>query len=131
MSMILINSSWQGGKTFKMIPSSADCPYVECIYDPNLKVLAIVGNIKKDVFHMVAKLNDDGDEIMRKSPGRKGVPYKQERKLLETYQEYYLEERTDIEYFIKAVAENADSFDYQMYLDMVPQDSDMPLTVSE
>jgi hypothetical protein len=131
MSMILINSSWQGGKTFKMIPSSADCPYVECIYDPNLKVLAIVGNIKKDVFHMVAKLNDDGDEIMRKSPGRKGVPYKQERKLLETYQEYYLEERSDIEYFVKAVADNADSFDYQMYLDMVPQDPDMPLTVSE
>jgi len=131
MSMILINSSWQGGKTFKMIPSSADCPYVECIYDPNLKVLAIVGNIKKDVFHMVAKLNDDGDEIMRKSPGRKGVPYKQERKLLETYQEYYLEERSDIEYFVKAVADNVDSFDYQMYLDMVPQDPDMPLTVSE
>jgi hypothetical protein len=131
MSMILINSSWQGGKTFKMIPSSTDCPYVECIYDPNLKVLAIVGNIKKDVFHMVAKLNDDGDEVMRKSPGRKGVPYKQERKLLETYQEYYLEERSDIEYFIKAIADNADSFDYQMYLDMVPQDPDMPLTISE
>ena len=131
MSMILINSSWQGGKTFKMIPSSIDCPYVEFIYDPNLKVLAIVGNIKKDVFHMVAKLNDDGDEVMRKSPGRKGVPYKQERKLLETYQEYYLEERSDIEHFVKAIADNADSFDYQMYLDMVPQDPDIPLTVSE
>lgn len=131
MNMILINSSWQEGKTFKMIPSSIDCPYVECIYDPNLKVLAIVGNIKKDVFHMVPRLNDDGDEIMRKAAGKRGVPFKQERKLLETYQEYYLEDRMDIEYFIKAVAENADTFDYVGYLDMVPkEDPQMPFPIA-
>jgi hypothetical protein len=118
--MLLISSSWKEGKTFKMIPLSKDCPYVECIYDPQLQVLAIIGTTTKDTFHMVPKIDVNGDYEKRKSPAANGNPYKEERKLLETFQEYYLEERAEIEEFVKRWAANHEAFDYKQYLDMVP-----------
>ena len=121
-NMMLTTSTWKEGKTFKMIPTSAECPYVECIYDPAMKVLAVIGNIKKDIFHMMPKLDPNGDPEARKTPGRDGVPYKQERRTIETFQEYYLEERSDIEGFIKHFAINADTYDYTLYLNMEAQD---------
>ena len=120
MNMLLISSTWKEGKTFKMIPTTADCPYVECIYDPQLQVLAVIGVTTKDTFHMVPKMDANGDYEKRKTPAVNGNPYKEERKLLETFQEYYLEERSEIEDFIKRFAVNADSFNYTSYLDMVP-----------
>jgi len=124
-NMMLTTSTWKEGKTFKMIPTTGDCPYVECIYDPAMKVLAVIGNIKKDIFHMMPKLDANGDPEARKTPGRDGVPYKQERRTIETFQEYYLEDRSDIEGFIKHFAINADTYDYTLYLNMeaeeVPQ----------
>lgn len=118
-NMMLITSTWKEGKTFKMIPADIECPYVECIYDPAMKVLAVIGDIKKDIFHMMPKLDLNGDPEARKTPGRDGVPYKQERRTIETFQEYYLEDRSDIEFFIKHFAMNADTYDYSLYLDMV------------
>jgi len=122
--MLLISSSWKEGKTFKMIPTTKDCPFVECIYDTQLQVLAIIGTITKDTFHMVPKMDANGDYEKRKVPAANGNPFKEERKLLETFQEYYLEERTDIENFIKMFAVNAESFNYTQYLDIVP--AEMP-----
>jgi len=118
-NMMLTTSTWKEGKTFKMIPTTGDCPYVECIYDPQMKVLAVIGNIKKDIFHMMPKLDANGDPEMRKTPGRDGSPMKQERRTIETFQEYYLEERAEIESFIKHFATNSDTYDYTTYLDMV------------
>ena len=118
-NMMLITSTWKEGKTFKMIPTDIECPYVECIYDPQMKVLAVIGDIKKDIFHMMPKLDPNGDPEMRKTPGRDGSPMKQERRTIETFQEYYLEERAEIEEFIKKFADNASTYDYTSYLDMV------------
>jgi len=130
-NMMLITSSWKNGKTFKLIPTTADCPYVEAIYDTNMKVLAAIGAVKKDIFHMMPKLDPNGDAEMRKSPGRDGSPIKQERRTIETFQEYYLEERADIERFINHFAVNAGTYDFQTYLDMEPVEESMPDFPSE
>ncbi|NDG29751.1 hypothetical protein EB118_06615 [bacterium] len=122
-NMMLITSTWKDGKTFKMIPTTADCPFVECIFDPQIKVLAVISRNKKDQFHMITKLDSNGDPEKRKTPGRNGNPYKEERRALETYQEYYIEEKSEIEDFIKHFASNADSYDYAVYLNMVPAET--------
>jgi hypothetical protein len=68
---------------------------------------------------------------MRKTAARDGSPIKQERRTIETFQEYYLEERADIEAFIKHFATNASTYDFSTYLDMVPVDEPMPDFPSE
>ncbi|NDC95675.1 hypothetical protein EB077_10260 [bacterium] len=72
---------------------------------------------------MITKLDSNGDPEKRKTPGRNGNPYKEERRALETYQEYYIEEKSEIEDFIKHFASNADSYDYAVYLNMVPAET--------
>jgi hypothetical protein len=130
-NMMLITSTWKNGKTFKLIPTTADCPYVEAIYDTNMKVLAAIGAVKKDIFHMMPKLDPNGDPEMRKTAARDGSPIKQERRTIETFQEYYLEDRADIESFIKHFATNASAYDFSTYLDMVPVEEAMPDFPSE
>lgn len=113
---MLITSTWKNSKTFRLIPTTEDCPFVECIFDPQLKVLAIVGKNKKDTFHMLPKLDANGDPEMRKAP-KADKMVKEERRTLETYQEYYLESLEDTKNFINYFAVNGDSFDYNQYME--------------
>lgn len=127
-SMRLITSSWGPAKTFKMIPVTKDCPYNECIFDVNSKVLAIIGKESKESFHMLPKLNEVGD-VQRLKIGKKenGKDYAEERKVLVTFYEYYIEVKEEIVDFIMNVAENAESFDFQQYIDMeVPKEGMIP-----
>lgn len=125
-SMLLITSSWGPKKTFKMIPATPDAIYNEAIYDVDSKVLAVIGKEKKESMHMVAKLNEWGDPQMMKIGKRSnGKEYAEERKTLETFYEYYIESAEDIVNFIKLVAVNADSFDFDQYLKAV---TDAPKT---
>jgi len=103
-----------------MIPTDAECPYVECIFDADMKVLAVIGAVQKDIFHMMPKLDANGDIEMRKTPSRDGKPYKEERRTIETFQEYYLEDVSEIESFIKMFAINADTYNYSQYLTAAP-----------
>ena len=119
-NMLLTTSSWKEGKTFKMIPTSPDCPFVECIYDQQVQVLAVIGTHKKDTFHMLTKLDPNGDPETRKTPARNGNPFKEERRSVETFQEYYIEDLNEIREFIKAFAINADTYDYEKYLNITP-----------
>lgn len=118
--MMLITSSWKNGRTFKMIPTTDDCPYVECIFDPQLKILAVIGKNKKETFHMVPRLDANGDPELRKSPKSPDKIAKEERRTLETYQEYYLEEVSEVGKFVEHFAVNADTFDYKQYLNATP-----------
>jgi len=115
---MLTTSTWKGGKTFKMIPTTADCPYVECIYDVGFKILAIVGKSSKETFHMVEKLDDNGDPVTKKTATKGQDPFKRERRALETYQEYYIEEKEEIISFVKSFAENAGTFDFMKFINM-------------
>ena len=117
-SMMLVTSSWGNDKTFKLIPITPECPYNECIFDVSSKVLAVIGKEKKESFHMMPKLSDDGDVLHLKIGKRpNGKDYKEERKTLATFYEYYVEKEDEIKDFINMFAVNADSFDYNEYVD--------------
>lgn len=117
-TMMLITSSWGSKKTFKMIPASVDAIYNEVIFDPDSKTLAIIGKEKKESMHMVAKLNEWGDITPMKIGKRNnGKDYAEERKTLETFYEYYVEDANEVKEFVKASAINADSFNFIQYID--------------
>jgi hypothetical protein len=127
-SMRIITSSWGPAKTFKMIPTTKECPYNECIFDVNTKVLAIISKESKESFHMMPKLNDVGD-IQRLKIGKKenGKDYAEERRALVTFYEYYIEDKAEIIDFVMSVGENAESFDFQQYINLeIPKEGMMP-----
>lgn len=115
---MLVTGSWGNNKTFKLIPITPDCPYNEAIFDRDSKVLALIGKEKKQSMHMVAKLDDNGD-VKRMKIGRRdnGKDYAEERKTLETYYEYYIENPEEIKEVINQFAVNANTFDYNQYLE--------------
>jgi len=111
--MMLVESTWQDTKTFKMIPVSNDCPYVECIYDPTSKVFVIISKVTKTSLHMLPKLDDYGKAVS----GNRGA--KQERRALDTFQEYYIEEKDSIIDVINLFAVNAKKFDVTKFINKV------------
>ena len=108
---MVIKSDWNGQPTFKMIPLSKDCPYLEGIYDSQSKVLALIGITRKNVFHMLPKLDDNGDVVPRKTRTEGAKAHKEERRTIETFQEYYLIDADDIKAFVKMFATNPDAAD--------------------
>lgn len=115
---MLVTGSWGNTKTFKMIPVTPECPYNEAIFDRDSKVLALIGKEKKQSMHMVAKLDDNGD-VKRMKIGRRegGKDYAEERKTLETYYEYYIENPDEVKSIVDMLAVNADRFDYVQYME--------------
>lgn len=117
-SMMLVTGSWGNTKTFKMIPVTPECPFNEAIFDRDSKVLALIGKEKKQSLHMVAKLDDNGD-VKRMKIGRRdnGKDFAEERKTLETYYEYYIENPEEIMSLVDLFAINADTFDFTQYME--------------
>lgn len=117
-SMMLITSSWGSNKTFKMIPATPDCVYNEAIFDLDSKVLALISKEKKESLHMVAKVNEWGDVVPMKIGKRSnGKDYAEERKSLETFYEYYVEDVKEIKDIVSRLAVNADTFDYTSFIE--------------
>ena len=108
--MMLVQATWQEQQTFRMIPITDNCPYVECIFDPGTKVFVIISKIKKSSLHMLPKLDEYGQAIS----GAKGM--KQERHKIEVFQEFYVEDASAIEELIKTFAVNAKKFDYKKFM---------------
>ena len=100
------------------MPVTNDCPYIEAIFNPMGKVLALIGTKKKDVFHMVERLDENGDPRMRKGKPNKEEPYQKQRISIESYSEYYISDYGEIEDFLENFAVNHDTFDYKAFLDM-------------
>ena len=114
-NMILINApDFQSmAKAFKMIPITNDCPYVECMYSAKDNVMAVITKTMKQSYHMVAKLDDNGDPIRTKNKRPNGKEYKEERRLVDTFSEFYLLTPEEINGFIESFAVNAKTFDYK------------------
>jgi hypothetical protein len=118
-SMLLVTSSWGQFKTFKMIPISKECPYNECIYDVQSKVLAIIGKESKESFHMLPKLTDQGDvQYLKIGKRNNGKDYAEERKALVTLYEYYVEDVEEVKNFVSMFSVNSDTFNIQQYIDL-------------
>ena len=110
-NMMLVNSTFRNAKSFTLIPVSNDSPYVEAMFDPASGILAVISKVMKQSYHMVPKLGDNGEPMRLKTPNpQTGKTVKEERRLVDTFSEFYLSDRADIDTFIHTFAVNADHF---------------------
>ncbi len=115
-NMMLVNSSFRNAKSFTLIPVSLDSPYTEAMFDPASGILAVISKVMKQSYHMVPKLDDDGQPMRLKTPNKQtGKTHKEERRLVDTFSEFYLSDRADIETFIHMFAINADNFNVEEF----------------
>jgi len=117
-NMIIVNApDFQSmEKSFKLVPITLDCPYVECLFSAKDKVLAVISKTMKQTYHMVPKLDDNGDQVPVKGKRPHGKPpYKEERRLVDTFSEFYLMTPDEINGFIESFAVNAKEFDYKSF----------------
>jgi hypothetical protein len=109
-SMMLVQATWQDKQTFRLIPISDSCPYVECIFDPGTKVFVIISKIKRTSLQMLPKLDEYGQPIA----GSKG--HREERHKLEVFQEFYIEDKIAVKDLLHLFAVNAKTFDYEAFM---------------
>ena len=115
-NMMLVNSTFRNAKSFTLIPVSLDSPYTEAMFDPASGILAVISKVMKQSYHMVPKLDDDGQPMRLKAPNKQtGKTHKEERRLVDTFSEFYLSDKKDIEDFINIFAINASSYDYKQF----------------
>jgi len=62
-NMMLVASEWNGKPSFRTVPMTADCPYVECIFDPESKVFVVISKTKRNTLQMLPKLDEYGQPI--------------------------------------------------------------------
>ena len=118
-NMMLVNSAFRNAKSFTLIPVSNDSPYVEAMFDPSSGLLAVISKVMKQSYHMVPKLDDTGQPVRLKTPNQQtGKTHKEERRLVDTFSEFYLQDKDDIELFINMFAINAEQFDYNSFLNV-------------
>jgi len=118
-NMMLISSAFRNAKSFSLLPVSNDSPYVEAMFDPASGILAVISKVVKNSFHMIPKLDDDGQPMRLKTPNQQtGKTVKEQRVQMETFSEFYISDKADIETFIQLFAINASSFDYKQYLEV-------------
>jgi hypothetical protein len=115
-NMMLVNSSFRGMKSYSLIPVSLDCPYVETMYDPSSGMMAVITKQKKESFHMVPKLDEEGQPMRLKKPNTQtGKTVKEVRVKVETFSEFYITDKEDLDNFITLFAINSLDFDYKAF----------------
>lgn len=105
-NMLLISSLFKGDDSFSMIPVTDDCPYAEILFDPSNKLLVVISKLKKQVLHMVPRLDESGNPMKDKLQ-----KFKEQRIQIETFNEIYIMKKEEIINFISNFAVNKD-FDY-------------------
>lgn len=115
-SMLAISSVWGNNKTFRLMPVSADCPYLECIYDPESKILVVISKMHKQSYHMLPALDDNGDPMPPKKARQNNKNIREERRLVDTYQEYYIIVNEEIYAFLNSVVVNKD-YDFKTFVE--------------
>jgi hypothetical protein len=118
-SMMLVQATWQDKQTFRLIPISESCPYVECIFDPGTKVFVIISKIKRTSLQMLPKLDEYGQPIA----GNKG--HREERHKLEVFQEFYIEDKIAVKDLLHLFAINAKTFDFEAFIS--EKEEDLPV----
>jgi hypothetical protein len=118
-NMMLVKSVFRNVNSFTLIPVSLDSPYTEAMFDPASGILAVISKVMKQSYHMVPKLDDNGDPQRLKTPNQQtGKTVKEERRLVDTFSEFYLNDKADIETFIHMFAVNATEFDYTQFMNI-------------
>lgn len=131
-NMLIVSTYWGEAKSFKLIPVTNDCPYLEVMYDSTTGLLAVISKSKKQVFHNVPKIDDNGDMIYMKMGKREnGKNYKEERRTIETFQEYYLIEESEIIDFVNTFGVNSDEFNYMVYVEATRKKANSDIVMPE
>ena len=111
-SMMLIKSAFGSMKSFKLIPITNDCPFVECLFSPSEKIMVVISKFMKNAYHMVPKLDDNGDQVPVKGrPRPNGKDFREERRAMDTCSEHYVVTEEEIREMIQMFAVNPDAFD--------------------
>jgi hypothetical protein len=121
-TMMLVQATWNDKQTFRMIPTSDTCPYVECIMDPDTKVFVIISKITKTTLHMLPKLDDNGDPMATKVKRPNGRQVREERAKIETFQEFYVEDMAAVHELVNLFAINAKTFNYKQFIAVVEEE---------
>ena len=115
-NMLVVTSTFRGAKSFNLVPATEECPYVEAMFDPSTGILAVISKVMKQSYHMIPKIDDNGDVLRVKgSPREGGKTVREERRLVDTFSEFYITDKEEIENFINIFGINAESFDYAQY----------------
>jgi len=115
-NMMLVKSSFRGMKSYSLIPVSLDCPYVETMYDPSSGMMAVITKQKKESYHMVPKLDEEGQPMRLKKPNpQTGKTVKEQRVKIDTFSEFYITDKEDLDNFISLFAINSLDFNYKSY----------------
>lgn len=112
-NMMIYSGSWQGAATFRLMPTSLDCPYAEGLFDPSNKVLVIITKVKANKLHMVDKLDNDGAPQISKKTGKTC----QKQIQFETPLEHYLQDKGEILNFLDLFVINADDHDIEKFFE--------------
>ena len=116
---MLISSVFRNVKSFSLMPVNDDCPYVEAMFDPSSGIIAVITKIRKQSFHMMPRLDESGQPQRLKVPNKEtGKVHKEQRMTVETFSEVYIVEKEEIKNFINLFAINAESFDYDQFLNI-------------
>jgi len=118
--MMLLSGMWQGVPTFQMIPVTEDCPYLEVVFMPRDRVLAVISKVKEERLQMVARLDTKGYQIPIKGQkdDKGNQAYEAQRITINTYHDYYVLTPPEIEQFIETFAINADKYPFRQLLEM-------------
>jgi hypothetical protein len=117
-SMMLVKSAFGPMKSFKLIPVSLNCPFVECLFSPSEKIMVVITKTMKQSYHMIPKLDDNGDEIpVKGKPRANKKTIKEERRLVDTYSEHYVVTEEEIRNIIDTFAVNPKAFDIDEFFD--------------
>tara|TARA_R100001129_G_scaffold97759_1_gene66632 strand:- start:600 stop:1040 length:441 start_codon:yes stop_codon:yes gene_type:complete len=118
-SMMLTKSAFGPMKSFKLIPVSLNCPFVECLFSPSEKIMVVITKTMKQSYHMIPKLDDNGDEIPVKGKPRPDgkKPIKEERRLVDTFSEHYIVTEEEIRNLIDLFAINPKAFELDEFFD--------------
>ncbi len=116
-NMMLISSPFRNMPSFSLIPVSNEAPYVEAMFDPSSGILAVISKISKQSFHMMPKLDENGQPQRLKVPNKEtGKTIREVRVSTETFSEFYLTNKDEIKDFLNIFAINADTFDFNAFM---------------
>ena len=116
---MLMTSAFRNVKSFSLFPVSNDCPYVEAMYDPTSGILAVISKVRKQSFHMLPRLNEEGEPQRLRVPNKAtGKTVKEQRVSMDTFSEFYITEKEEIFYFINIFGIKSDSFDYKKFTEL-------------
>ena len=111
-SMILVKSAFGNLKSFKLLPINNDCPWVECLFSPGEKILVVISKFMKTSYHMVPKLDDNGDDVVVKGkPRANGKKIKEERRAMDTCSEHYVVTEEEIREIVSMFCVNPEAVD--------------------